>query len=162
MNSSRYSVPVVSFIVALFCILLPLAQAEQNLRLSAPASALPDAPQPIQLGGQSSQSGSENIGTSNISGTVLDTRGDVVQGAQVQLVLPSGSIAQTKTTGSDGQFDFAALPAGSYKIAVSGNGMSTFNSASIELKPGEFRIVPTITLVVSGGATSVTVSGDKE
>ena len=40
--------------------------------------------------------------------------------------------------------------------------MSTFNSDSIELKPGEFRILPPITLVVSGGATSITVSADKD
>ncbi|MGA8089177.1 MAG: carboxypeptidase-like regulatory domain-containing protein [Terracidiphilus sp.] len=123
---------------------------------------MPDAPQPIQPGSQASQSQSENTGTGNISGTVLDTRGDVVQGAQVQLVGPSHSVVQTKSSGSDGQFDFAGVPAGSYKIVVSGNGMSMFASGTFQLKPGEFRIAPTITLAVSGGATSVTVTADKE
>ncbi len=146
---------------ALFCLFLSQARAEQNLKSSPHENILPDAPQPIQAGGQPSQSQPQDRGTGNISGTVLDTRGDVVQGAHVQLVGLSGTVAQTQTSGSDGQFDFAGLPAGSYKIAVTGNGMSTFNT-EVQLKSGEFRIVPTIELVVSGGATSITVTADKE
>jgi hypothetical protein len=146
--------------VVMLCLLLPQARAEEGQKILPRERILPDAPQPLQSGNQPSQS--ENTGTGNISGTVLDTRGDVVQGAQVQLVGSSGTAIQTKVSGSDGQFDFAGVTPGSYKIAVSGNGMSTFTSGSFDLKPGEFRIAPTITLTVSGGATSVTVTADKE
>jgi hypothetical protein len=157
---ARYSIVFIFFVGVLLCLLLPESRAEQNLKVLPRESILPDAPQPLRSGSQPSQS--ENTGTGNISGTVLDTRGDVVQGAQVQLVGSSGTAVQTKVSGSEGQFDFADLPPGTYKIAVSGNGMSTFNSQPIVLKPGEFRIAPTITLTVSGGATSVTVTADKE
>jgi hypothetical protein len=149
-------------LIATLCTFNPSARAQEKPNLSASASALPDAPLPTQTETQSALAQSETTGTGNISGTVVDTSDDVVQGAHVQLLRSSGDVLQTKISGSDGQFEFAGLLAGSYKITVSGKDMSNFTSGTIELKPGEFRIAPTITLAVSGGSTSVTVSGDKE
>jgi len=91
----------------------------------------------------------------------MDADGDLLQGAHVSLAGPSGMQA-VKSSGGDGQFDFPGLPAGVYRITVTGKGMSTVASSEIALGAGEYRIVPTITLTVSGGITSVTVSGDKE
>jgi hypothetical protein len=162
LNKLRFSILLASLIAALLCTFHPSARAQGRPNLSAPASVLPNAPLPNQTDDQSSSAQSGKIGIGNISGTVVDTSGDVVQGAQVQLIRSSGDVLQTKISGSDGQFEFAGLLAGSYKIKVSGKDMSNFTSGVIVLNPGEFRIAPTITLAVSGGSTSVTVSADKE
>ena len=91
----------------------------------------------------------------------MDTDGAVVQGARVELAGPS-EMQVVQVSGRDGQFDFSGLPAGVYKITVAGKGMTTAASGEIALSAGEYRTVPTIMLSVSGGVTSVTVSGDKE
>jgi hypothetical protein len=65
-------------------------------------------------------------------------------------------------SGSNGQFAFAGLPPDVYKLTVTAPGMNTFTSTQIPLHAGEFRIVPPLTLSVSGGTTSVTVTGNKE
>src|SRR4029077_10941039 len=64
---------------------------------------------------------------------------------------------------SNGQFAFRGLPPDIYKLTVTAPGMSTFTSTQIPLHAGEGRIVPTVTLSVAGGTTSVTVtSGNKQ
>lgn len=129
--------------------------------LSANQKMLPDAPQPLS----SPSSDSAHLrpaGTGDISGTVLDSNREVVPGARVELLTSSGAVVETQTSGSNGQFQFGDLPVGSYKVRVSRAGMTAFTSEQIPLRPGEFRIAPPITLAVSGGETSVVVSGDKE
>jgi hypothetical protein len=86
----------------------------------------------------------------------------VLQGAQVTLAGQLPADTRTATSGSDGQFTFTGLTPGTYKIRVTGSGMSTFTSDQIPLLTGEVRIVPPVTLTVSGGTTSVTVTGNKE
>lgn len=127
-----------------------------------PAASVPDAPEPLQASGQTAPTDSRPGGTGNISGTVLDTNQDVVPGAQVELLSPAGSVMETRISGGNGQFQFADLAQGSYRLRVSGPDMTAFTSEKIPLHSGEFRIAPPITLAVSGGETSVVVSGDKE
>ena len=121
--------------------------------------ALPSAPTPAQT---STQSGpGEQVATAgNISGTVLDSNGGVVQNANVTLDGPGGS--RTVLSGGDGQFQFPNLPPGTYKLTVSAEGMRSYTSSGIQLQSGEFHIAPAVTLAVSGVVSSVVVSGDKE
>lgn len=128
--------------------------AQDSLGSTAQSGALSNTPQPAQSGPRN--------GTGNISGTVVDTRGDVLQGAQVTLLGPSRSDTHLAVSNSDGQFAFTGLLPGVYRIIVTGSGMSTFTSAQIPLHAGEDRTVPQATLTVFGGATSVTVNGNKE
>ena len=86
----------------------------------------------------------------------------MIQNASVTLAGPAAAYQRTVKSGNDGQFQFPNLPAGAYKITVSAAGMSPYTADEIQLKPGEFRIAPTITLSVSGGVSSITVSGNKE
>jgi len=125
-------------------------------------SSLPNAPQPVQVISQPGENGPSQPDTGNISGTVLDTRGDVLQGAKVTLAGQSGSDVRTVESGNDGQFAFTNLPPDAYRITVTAPGMNRFTSTQILLHAGEFRLVPAVTLSVSGGSTSVTVTGNKE
>ena len=127
---------------------------------------LPNAPQP-QADAQSSgdaqnQHAASVSDRSGISGTVLDTNGDVIQGARVQLSeIGTAGILREAKSGDTGQFAFLDLEPGRYVVAVSGNGMTTFVSKPITLLPDEPVIVPKVVLSIAVATTSVTVM-DKE
>lgn len=135
----------------------PTAHAQEG-----PALALPNAPEPTQSPAQPSPATpQQTVGAGKISGIIMDADGAVVQGARVQLAGP-GRTQAAQISGNDGQYVFSNLPAGVYKVTVTGKGMTNAASGDITLSAGEYRTVPNITLAVSGGVTSVTVSGDKE
>jgi hypothetical protein len=142
-----------------------VASAQAIVSSPADNSVLPDAPQPAQnpiSTGNNSPSGSAQAATATITGTVLDTNRDVLQGARVTVTAQSGSVIRNVQTGNDGQFAFTGLPPDVYKLTVTAPGMSTFTSADIALQPGQDRILTPVTLSVSGGSTTVTVNGNKE
>jgi Carboxypeptidase regulatory-like domain len=155
----------VSVLFISFNLVSATAAAQDSLHPTAQSLALPDSPQPAQSGNELSQSekaDSLRNSTGNISGSVMDSRGDVLQGAQVTLLGPSASDTHTTVSNSDGQFTFIGLQPGVYRVTVTGSGMSTFTSTQISLQAGQGRTLLPITLMVSGGATSVTVNGNKE
>ena len=161
----KNSLFAVSVLFLSFNLATAAADAQDSVGSTAPSSALSNTPQSAQSGdelGQSENAGSPGNGTGKISGTVVDTRGDVLQGAQVTLIGPSRSDTHNAVSNSDGQFAFIGLLPGVYRIIVTGSGMSTFASTQIPLHAGEDRTVPQATLTVFGGATSVTVNGNKE
>jgi hypothetical protein len=143
------------------------AQASQPAGAAVQSDSIPDAPQLQADGAQqppaSAQqpAAAEPTGTGTISGTILDTNGNVVQGARVALRRHSGANAEIMPSGSGGQFTFNGLPPGPYKLTVTANAMSTYASPEIELKAGEVKILPSITLSVTT-ESSVTVTADTE
>jgi hypothetical protein len=162
--SSFRAAAAILFVLLIGCAALH-AVAQQGEGTSAASAVLPDAPG--ETGGtveaiddQSGQPGSK--GNCAVSGTVLDTNGDVVQGAQVVLTNRAGVRVSETQSGSNGQFAFSALPAGSYKVTVSGNGMSTFVSPQITVYPGEIRIMSPVVLAVATATSSVTVTANSE
>ena len=95
---------------------------------------------------------------SSIAGTVLDTNGDIIEGADVQLsVVGSNARAMTTSSGAMGQFQFEGLPPGTYIVKVFRKGMTTFSSKPIALKPESLFLVPKVILNVEASATTVTV-----
>ena len=128
---------------------------------------LPDAPQPqadsqsTYVDAQSPRAASAH-GTSTISGTVLDTNGDVIQGARVQLSAASATeTLHELKSGATGQFEFEDLDPGTYIVKVSGDGLTTFVSKPITLRSDEPVIVPKVVLSIAAATTSITVM-DKE
>ena len=119
-------------------------------------NSFPESPQP-QTNAQEPA-----INGSTISGTVLDTNGDVLQGARVQLSQKGAPGTHREvTSGATGQFAFEDLPPGTYIVTVSGDGMTRYVSEPITLRSGEPVIVPNVVLGVAAATTSVTVM-DKE
>lgn len=171
MDQGRSSVPVSGWSKRLLragCILLiafnltcSTARAQERLSSSAYDSALPDAPQPAQAG-SSGANNSPQTGAGTITGTVLDTNRDVLEGARITLAGQSGLAVQIVQSGINGQFTFAAIPPGVYMLTVTAPGMRTFTSPQFSLQAGEFRIVPPVTLSVFGGTTHVIVTANKE
>ena len=99
--------------------------------------------------------------TGQISGTVLDTYGDVVVGATA--VLDDGTPANRRSadTNDDGFFRFFGIKPGvTYHVTVQGKGFADWNSPAIMIKPGDFFTVTGIQLKLSEASTSVTVYAD--
>ncbi len=140
-------------------LLLGNASAQDGREPISHDIALPDAPQSIQ---QPNSPATNAQGTAVITGTVFDASQAVLQGAQLTLADRHSSTVHTAISGSNGQFAFIGLPPGVYRLTVTAPGMSTFNSADIALQAGENYIAPSVTLLVTGGNTTVTVSGNKE
>jgi hypothetical protein len=87
--------------------------------------------------------------TATISGTVLDPNGSEVQDAEIELKSLSGAGSWSERSGSDGEFNFTRLPAGVFKLTVSGRGWRTYVSPEIELHAGEFHILPNVVLLLA-------------
>ena len=134
------------------------AFAQEGLRLTTRDGGLSNSFERAQDTAQSVANDPRKTGSGNLSGTVLDSNRDVLQGAHVTLTGRSGTVIQTVESGSNGQFAFRGLQPDFYKLTVTAAGMSTFTSPQIQLEDGEARIVPTVTLKVAGGTTSVNVT----
>lgn len=117
--------------------------------------ALPDAP------GFAAQSPTQRIGNGTISGTVVDTNGGVILGADVTLSATGKKAVRAQKSGNDGQFTFTGLSAGVYLVTVTAAGMGTVQSTKITLSDGETRYLPQLVLPVVG-STTVHVTADQE
>lgn len=93
--------------------------------------------------------------TAQIHGTVQDTSGAAVAGAQVKATQTDTGITRTAASDADGSFLLTALPLGPYRIEVTKEGFSTQINSDIVLQVGSDPLV-SITLKV--GATTETVS----
>lgn len=166
-NAVRWLKPVVvtgSILLIFSCFARSSAHSQESFRLTSYEGVLPDAPQqPGQVTTSGAKGSQQQTSNASLSGTLLDTNRAVLPGVRVTLANASGSVTRNVESGSNGQFAFASLPPDVYKIMISAPGMSNFTSIQIPLHAGEVRIVPPITVSVSGGITSVTVmSGDKK
>ena len=92
-------------------------------------------------------------------GTVLDANGAELSGAKVTL---TGPVTQTQDSNSNGEFNFANLPAGTYNIEVTGKGMSPASLPDVQLRPGGVRFLPPVVLAVAAATTSVKVFANPE
>lgn len=66
------------------------------------------------------------------------------------------STNQEQLSGSDGQFSFASVAPGSFRITITAAGLAPQTSSGL-LRPGEIYIVPAITLAVATALTEVRV-----
>jgi hypothetical protein len=132
-----------------------LARAQGERGKPVQDAALPDAPgvSPSDGGGQQS---STQAGTGRVFGTVVDVTGTPVPGAHVTLARHPGG-EQTVTTESNGSYSFPGLPAGSFKISVSGSGFATVVLDEMQLAAGEEHAVPPVKLAIATANSEVQV-----
>jgi hypothetical protein len=128
---------------------LPLAAAGQSGRPAADEQNRPAAPT-----GDGPQ-----VGPSAIAGTVMDPTGATVDGAQVVLDNQEGAQIDSVQSGRNGEFSFAGLPSGTFKLLVSAQGWGAYVSPDIALHAGEYRIVTDVVLRLTA-STFVHVTAD--
>jgi Carboxypeptidase regulatory-like domain len=105
--------------------------------------------------------------TGRISGTVRNHTGGVIPGAALTLTNLATNSASTTSTGSDGDYLFAVVEAGSYRLAVEHAGFKTSiqNHVQLEVNQNERLDVtlgvgrPTETIIVEADAPQVDTSG---
>ncbi len=137
------------------------ACAQQASGAVASNSGLPDAPGVGVLPVGAGPAPSNEVDSARISGTVLDTNGSVIEGAQLRLASQAGTADRSLLSGSNGEFDFARLPAGVYKLTVTGAGMGTYVSPEIALLAGDQHFLTKVALPISTAVTEVRVSADR-
>jgi Carboxypeptidase regulatory-like domain len=156
---------LVASMALVFAYIISPACAQQRDFTSSSAANLPDAPSATEAAsedpGQNQPAAIAANGASVISGTVLDPNHNVVQGAHVVLSDRAGN-ERAMESGSNGQFAFSALPPGSYKITITGNGMGKYVSPWVTVSAGDIRLVSGAVLPVAAASTSITVNGDHQ
>jgi hypothetical protein len=132
----------------LFCILPASALAQQQpAAREISTRTLPDALLP--------NSGLE--GSASVWGTVLDTSGASVSGAEVSLMHQDGTELHTMMSGPNGEFNFTQIPAGSYLVIVNAKDFATFTSAEFVVARRQICEVPDVSLTVATANLAVTV-----
>ena len=105
----------------------------------------------LALGSQSAFAQATASGT--IQGTVTDTSGAVVTGAQVEAKSKTTDTVRATTTDSSGYYRFELLPVSTYTVTVTMNGFTTV-AQSVEILIGQSS---TVNAELKPGATSVVV-----
>jgi hypothetical protein len=151
--------------------------AQQTSALEA-STLLPDAPLPQsasakysaqQVTGEHSldSQGSSSIAAhqdpGGISGTVIDSYGDIIPGATVTLDGQIPADRQQMAANDNGAFAFDGLRGNtSYRITVNRQGFAAWTSDAIALAPGQRVILSGVKLKIEDEQTSVTVYGSTE
>jgi Carboxypeptidase regulatory-like domain/TonB dependent receptor len=92
-----------------------------------------------------------------INGSVTDTSGAVVAGAQVVATETATGVTHNSLSSSAGDFSFPDLPLGSYQVTVSDTGFNTVKVENVPVSAGTIYSVP-VKLTVASSAEVVEVS----
>ena len=96
------------------------------------------------------------IGTANLSGTVVDSNGGAIPGAQVVLKSATENASRQTSTGLAGQYQIPAILPGTYNLVVDARGFQTQTVANVSLASGEGSTL-NVTLQVAKQVTQVNV-----
>jgi len=91
------------------------------------------------------------ISTSQINGTVQDSSGSAVPGAEVKATQTDTGLVRTTATGADGGYVLANLPVGPYQLEVSKEGFTKYIQSGIVLQVGSN---PTVDVAMKVGAVT--------
>ena len=106
-------------------VLVPAPQSQSANPAAAEAPA-PDAAKAPTPAATTDQAPSAQRGTAGLSGTITDPSGAVIPGATVNLTGPSRTL--TTTSNERGQYKFAGVPPGSYKLKVTAPNFAVFET----------------------------------
>ena len=96
--------------------------------------------------------------TAQLTGTVQDSSGGVIPGAQVTLVDEATGVSRVVQTNGQGLYVFPSAEPASYKLTVSAKGFQPRQVTGIVLHAGDERTIPALILAVGSASTTVTVS----
>jgi hypothetical protein len=96
--------------------------------------------------------------TGSITGTVKDSSGAAIAGANVVVTSPERGITRTMATNSTGEYNESALQPGNYNIIVTATGFKKYQAKGVVLDVGEKARVD-VTLEVGAISTEVVVEG---
>src|SRR5271170_1477466 len=95
--------------------------------------------------------------SANVAGTVLDSSGASVAGADVTLLPRDGEQSHTLVSAANGEFNFVEIHPGSYLVIVSAKGFTVFTSAEFDVVAQQAYEVPDILLSLAATNMEVIV-----
>lgn len=98
--------------------------------------------------------------SSSVRGVILDPTGAVVPAAQCSLTNQATGLASRTTSASDGAFNFPAVAAGSYTLAVQAAGFQRFDLKDIIVTASEIRTLPDVRLHIGDSREIVSVTAE--
>jgi hypothetical protein len=99
-------------------------------------------------------------GSATILGTVQDSDGAVIPGAQATLIEESTKVQRISIANKSGTITFVALPAATYDVLVTARGFRSARQNGIAVHINDQLDLPTIVLKVAGNDISVNVTTD--
>src|SRR5262249_4586772 len=90
-------------------------------------------------------------GTAQITGSVNDSSGLAVPGADVKVTQTATGLVRTTTSGADGGFVLTNLPIGPYLLEISKDGFTKYVQSGIVL---QVAATPTIDATLEGGSVT--------
>src|SRR5262245_2831436 len=107
-------------------------------------------------------SATAQITTATVSGSVRDTTGGALPGANIALVNEARGITLAEAvTNSTGGFVLPNVTAGTDTVQVTLDGFKVLKRAGIAVSPGDRVVIPVLTLEVGTVAETVTVTAEK-
>jgi hypothetical protein len=98
------------------------------------------------------------VSKGSISGSVVDSTGAVVDGAEVKATNVATGQVETTTSGSTGLFKVSLLPVGSYKIQVAKAGFKGSVTDGVDVAPGVDTGLGNVKLEVGSASETVEVT----
>src|SRR3984957_8848295 len=102
------------------------------------------------------QSNAQSVTSGDVTGTVTDPTGAAVPNATVTLVNVNTNASQSATTGNEGNYRFAFITPGTYKVRVSASGFQSQDRPGIIVSAGQPTTV-SVQLTVAGASQTVDV-----
>jgi len=93
--------------------------------------------------------------TAQIHGTIRDSSGSVVPGAEVKATQTATGAVRVTTSGTDGGYVLAALPVGRYQLEITREGFTRALESDIEL---QVNADPSVDIALKVGAVSEQVN----
>ena len=76
------------------------------------------------------------LSTAQVNGTVTDSSGAAIPGAEIKVTQTETSLSRTATSGPDGGFVIPSLPVGPYQMEISKDGFGKYVQSGIVLQVG--------------------------
>jgi hypothetical protein len=103
----------------------------------------------------------KQTGTTSVRGTVTDKSGAAIVGAHVTLSNAAQASQRAADTNATGEYEFLALPPGTYAISITANGFRKYEVSSLELLVNNPSTL-NVTLEVGTSVQTVEVTGQAE
>ena len=100
--------------------------------------------------------------TAQLTGTVQDSTGGVIPGAQVTMTDEATGAARVVQTNGQGLYAFPATVPGTYTVKVSAKGFQLKELTGLVVHAGDQLAIPVFSLTVGSEAMTVTVSAASE
>jgi Carboxypeptidase regulatory-like domain len=101
----------------------------------------------------------QSTGRANLTGVVTDTKGSVIEGAQITVTNMGTNVSSVSVTNNTGYFEIDSLDAATYKVTATAKGFEGLVQNGVELRASSVVSLP-LTLNVGEASEVITVTAE--